>query len=167
MKTVSNIEEMTIEIINQFASTFKHGFEPYKYVFENDTIKINNNDGVTVLLITKESITIRDVIQDAIDDIKYQQDLQIAQVRNKALLEEFKKYNFDPLVFQVLQNNAIYISKPEPNYKTFKYFNTEEQWFQQSTVHENVLPYESSKQINKIKQAVMKDLSIQWIVYSE
>lgn len=167
MKTVSNIEEMTIEIIDQFASTFEHGFYPYKYVFENDTIKINNDDDVTVLLITKELITIRYVIQDAIDDVKYHQDLQIALATKKWLLEEFKKYNFDPIVFQSLQSNAIYISKPEPNYKTFKYFNTEEQWFQQSTVHENVLPYESSKQINKIKQAVMKDLSRQWIVYSE
>lgn len=163
MKEVSTIEELTIEILNQFADMFENDFSVYSYVFENGTIKINNPDMVTVLSITPNTVTVKDIIQDAIDNVLYQAALKMNEEPRQLAIDAFK-LGLDSDTLRYLTNQLRYVAEPEPNFKTYKYFNTEEQWFQKSTVHDDVLPYESSLQINRIKKAVFEDLKGMWLI---
>lgn len=163
MKEVSNIEELTVEIISQLADKFDVEFAPYSYVFNKDTIEIRNHELVTVLSITNDSVTIKDIIQDAIDSVVYEEVLKIRKEEMQPLIEMLSTSSVDGMTIQFLSNQFNYLKEPEPNFKTFKYFNTEEQWFQQSTVHQDVLPFETTENINRIKKAVIKDLTGQWI----
>lgn len=163
MKEVSNIEELTIEIISQLADKFEVAFAPYSYVFNKDTIEIRNHEFVTVLSITNDSVTIKDIIQDAIDSVVYEEALKIRKEEVQPLIDMLSTTSVDGMTMQFLSNQLTNICEPTPNFKTFKYFNTEEQWFQQSTVHQDVLPFESTENINRIKKAVIKDLTWQWI----
>lgn len=163
MKTVSNIEELTIEIISQFADMFEKEFEPYSYTMLNDCIHILNHEKVTVLSIRRDTVTIKDIIQDAIERVIYEEAKKIRDEEMKPLIEMLSNTSVDGMTIQYLSNQLNYIKEPEDNYKTFKYFNTEEQWFQQSTVHDDVLPYETSVNINRIIKVVLNDFTKQWI----
>lgn len=165
MKTVSNIDEFTIEILSQFSDMFENSFEQYSYVFENDIIKINNPDNITVLSITPSSITIKDVIQDAIDEVEY----EYAKEQNAECYKDLINFiqSLEPATIAFLTNRIMYIEKPEPNFKTYLYFNTEEESFQNSTIHSNVLPFESAKHVNKIKSIIIKDLKRKWLQNEE
>lgn len=162
MKTVSNIEELTIEIISQFADMFEKEFAPYSYTMMNECIHILNHENVTVLSITNDSVTIKDIIQDTIDKFVYEEALKIRKKEVQPLLDMLSTTSVDGMTLQFFSNQFNYIKEPEDNYKTFKYFNTEEQWFQQSTVHQDVLPYETALNINRIKKVVLNDLTQKW-----
>lgn len=162
MKTVSNIEELTIEIISQFADMFEKEFAPYSYTMMDECIHILNHEKVTVLSITNDSVTIKDIIQDTIDKFVYEEALKIRKKEVQPLLDMLSTTSVDGMTLQFFSNQFNYIKEPEDNYKTFKYFNTEEQWFQQSTVHQDVLPYETALNINRIKKVVLNDLTQKW-----
>lgn len=163
MTTVTNIQELTITIIKEFADMFEVGFSPYNYSFLNDTIHIINHDQVTVLSITKDSVKVKDIIQDTIDNFIYEEKVNHAKQFNDTLLKTFSSLpNIDSVTSEFLYNQVMYVPVPQPNFKTFKYFNSEEEWFQQSTLHEDVLPYETAVQINRIKKSVMNDLMNKW-----
>lgn len=162
MKEVSNIEELTIEIISQFADMFEKEFAPYSYTMMNECIHILNHENVTVLSITNDSVTIKDIIQDAIDSVIYEEALKIRKEQVQPLVDMLSTTSVDGMTMQFLSNQLTNVHKPIPNFKTFKYFNTEEQWFQQSTVHQDVLPYETALNINRIKKVVLNDLTQKW-----
>jgi hypothetical protein len=162
MKTVSNIEELTIEIISQFADMFEKEFAPYSYTMMDECIHILNHEKVTVLSIRPDSVTVKDIIQDTIDKFVYEEALKIRKKEVQPLLDMLSTTSVDGMTLQFFSNQFNYIKEPEDNYKTFKYFNTEEQWFQQSTVHQDVLPYETALNINRIKKVVLNDLTQKW-----
>lgn len=164
MITVSNIEEFTISTLKQFADMFENGFAPYSYVFENEYIKIKNPDMETVLSITTNTISIRDVIQEAIDEIVYKESLEVHNQSMKQFIDSLTSLStVDSISMSFLANQLNYLSMPLPTYKTYQYFNTEEQTFQQYTKYDDVLSYETAVHINKIKSAVIEDLKRKWV----
>jgi hypothetical protein len=170
MKVVTNAEELTIEILDQLSRILNESFELYSYKIESDgTIKLSSEGGY-VLGITNNTIEVRDVIQDAYLDT-------LAEVAYEARIGEYSTFNQiikelgdtfnDPLMSTFMSNqyNSL-VGVPEKHitYKTFHYFSTEEQWFQQMTVLEDVLPFECLTNIQRIKEAVLKDLKKKWMM---
>lgn len=155
-KTISNAKELTIAVLEQFAVLFSHTFEGYTYsVQQNGTIIIFNPDNDKCMEISDTEITMRDIIQDAFNDAFAEELVKIRQKEVDSFMDIFDGLSD----FGKVKVHA----EPSISYKSFLYFDKQEVWnVAMDTDTPDVLPFETSDSIKKIKEAVLKDLAKKW-----
>lgn len=165
MKTVSNIFELTevvLELIAELicnSNSYRYEMHPARDENQNTNIKIFNNNGDLVLVINDKHISIKDVIAEQINKTNIDEFIKsLGNIPDIVGSYEYELYVQNLKSAQYIQNiqNEIFTD--------FKYFNTEEQTFQQSTVHSNVLPYESTENIKTIKRKILQDITNKWML---
>lgn len=173
--TVSNTLEMTEEILRQFSINFpsNEGYHPY-------IIKINEwgfsffNDNINVLDINflSSTVTVKDVIKDAIQIASIENELKNQELIFKPVIDKlFKNTNDDTLhgfgisssdYMNILTRNLMDELNLVDNYAEFNYYSTYEETFQRSTVNANVLSFECYEYIQTIKEKMLQYLKDIW-----
>jgi len=170
--TVTNNEEFTIAVLTGLGELLNTSFDLYQYEIDPDgTIRLSSNEGYC-LGITDKVIEVRDIYGDALNDslsqLEYEQRkvqyAHYAEILNSTLDEQTDPAIRNVMASMVRNQVTLLIGEPKKHvtYKKYRYYETEEQWFQQMTVHDNVLPFECLTDISKIKEAVLKDLKSKW-----
>lgn len=156
-KTVSNAEELTMAVLEQFAEMFANTFEPYTYTVQpNGTITVFNHEGMKCLEISDTEVTMRDIIQDAYNDAVA---AELVKIRQKEVNELFDI--FDPL--SEFGERVKVTAQPSITYKSFLYFDDKEVWnVALDTDTPDVLPFEGTALIQTIKGLILKDLASKW-----
>ncbi len=156
-KTVSNAQELTMAVLEQFSEMFEKTFEPYNYTIQpNGTITVFNDEGMKCLEISDTEVTMRDIIQDAYNDAIAQELVKKRQTEVNELFDIL-----DPL--SEFGERVKVTAKPSITYKSFLYFDDEEVWkVAMDTETPDVLPFEGSAWIKKIKELILKDLATKW-----
>ncbi|SOK58753.1 hypothetical protein [Yersinia phage fHe-Yen9-04] len=163
--SVSNSFEFAVVVINQLSKLFETTIEPYKFeVCNNGLLKILNDKNDIVLSITSNEITIKDIIKNAHDEVLYTAIIENKKVVYATVINEYQKNSHD-LSDQFIEGlliPEIDMMKNIDNEITFKYFSTEDVWFQQMTIHDNVLPFETAQDLIKIKKIFIEELKNKW-----
>lgn len=156
-KTVSNAEELTMAVLEQFSEMFAKTFEPYTYTVQaNGTITVFNPEGMKCLEISDTEVTMRDIIQDAYNDAVAE---ELVKIRQKEVNELFDL--LDPL--SEFGERVKVHAEPSITYKSFLYFDNEEVWkVAMDTDTPDVLPFEGTAWIQTIKGLILKDLASKW-----
>jgi hypothetical protein len=94
----------------------------------------------------KNSIEIADLYATVLLEDKYQ---ELAREHN----EKYKDVQYPPPMF-------LFSEPPRrASPLIYQYFYSEAEWFQKMTVHDNILPYESTWNINTIRNKIIEDIS--------
>jgi len=156
-KTVTNAEELTMAVLEQFTEMFAKTFDPYTYTVQpNGTITVFNHEGMKCLEISDTEVTMRDIIQDAYNDAVA---AELVKIRQKEVNELFD-------IFDGLSDFGSSVrvhAEPSITYKSFLYFDNKEVWdVAMDTDTPDVLPFEGSAWIKTIKELILKDLATKW-----
>jgi hypothetical protein len=156
MKTVTNANELTTAILEQLSEMFTVQISPYTYsVLENGNIIIYNDENAKCMEISSTEITTRDIIQDAYNDAYAEELVKIRQTEVNELFDIFDGLSD----FGKIKVHA----EPSITYITFKYFDTLEEWKYNNDIDStNILPFEVSNFVQKIKDSIIKDLGSRW-----
>ena len=172
-KTVKNIEELTVYVLSSLAELFKSGLGLYEYTIDlKGNIRISTEEGGYVLGINHDSIEVRDIINDALLDTLSEFEVEERKKQYagytevvSSVVDAMNDPHMSSMISSLTKNQyESLIGEPVKHvtYKTFKFFKTEEEWFQQMTIQEDVLPFECLSDIQKIKDLVLKDLAVKW-----
>ena len=160
MKTITSTEEFAIHFLSELVTRFDDLKLLYTFDISGNEIKAFNPDKEQVLTITKSTITIRDVINDAVNIALNEQRLSnLKETYNRLLVESTSSYEIQ-LISEMLSD--LQSEKSQKTFKSFKYFTDEAEWFQQMTVQEDILPFDTANVINELKNCIIKDLQDKW-----
>lgn len=165
MKTITNTFEMTEAVLELISDKIGQADSPYSYTLYPDmnesqtknstSIKIYNSNKEMVLFIHDEFIEIKDIIAEEFNkELKRMHSDKMRELVNTMSMAEL----------QYLSYNYSAVDIPDEVYTKFSYFNTEDMWFQQCTVKDDVLSFESTLNIQKIKRNILQDIHNQWML---
>lgn len=145
--------ETVYSLISDIAENI-HKPSEYYYVVRREEISISRtNDGRELLVLYNKCIF--DNTPDyKIDIVDLFSELPLEQEYRKRMEEHYSIYSDMPIpppFFSSLQRTLPSIR--------YKYYYSESMSFQQSTVHDNILPYESTWDINTIRTKIVEDIS--------
>lgn len=165
MKTITNtfeLAEAVLEFISdKIGQTNSHySYTLYPDINESETknstsIKIYNSNKDMVLFIHDEFIEIKDIIAEELNK-------ELKRLHSEKMRELVNTMSIDELQYLSTVYNSVDI--PDEVYTKFCYYHTEDMWFQQCTLKEDVLSFESTLNIQKIKRNILQDIENQWML---
>lgn len=163
MKTITNTFEMTEAVLELISDKICQPGSAYSYTLYPDTnsdnpstsIKIYNDADILVLFIHDSFIEIKDIIAEELNK-------ELKKIQSEKMRILINSMNMDEL--QYFSSTYSPVDIPSEVYTQYSYYNTEDMWFQQCTVREDVLSFESTLNIKKIKQNIIQDMQRQWML---